>query len=261
MAKFVITGEDVSLPTPEELGARSAEELVAIVVAEVMFFKNVGAELQRRPPDESAARALVAAFRSGQAPPWMTAYLLGCIGDEAGYDTVREILLSAPGQLAESYAGEALARIRGERAFDDLRMLLQDAPKRVSRAGAASGLAQLASPDAATAILEAALSARIGYMTAGNVLTDLPVDAHRVVLLLSSDDLRSLTLATEIVWMAVTGELRGWKPVPWLREARADLASALSKALANPELKMAPRKREELMAFVSSAEQRRVGVE
>jgi hypothetical protein len=80
-------------------------------------------------------------------------------------------------------------------------------------------------------------------------------------LLLSSDDQRSLMVATEIVWRAVNGELRGWGAVPWLREARADLASALPKALTNPALEMTPQKREELMAFASSAEQRRGGVE
>ena len=260
MTEFLITEEDVSVPSTEELVAHSAEELVTIVVAQHMFFKIVGAELQRRAPNESAACELVAAFLSGQAPPWMTAYLLGCIGAEAGYGTVRKILLSAPRQLAESYAGPALAQIRGERAFDDLRMLLQDAPKQVSREGAAYGLARLASLDAVTAILEAALSARIRHGTAGNILAELPVDAHRVLLLLSSDDQRSLRLATEILWMATSRALRGGKTAPWFREARADLASALPKALTNPALKMMPQKREVLMAFASNAEQTRGGM-
>lgn len=169
---------------------------------------------------------------------------------------MRGILLSAPGLLAESYAGPALARIRGDGALADLRILLHTAPKRTSREGAAAGLARLASPEAAGVIFDAALSGRIGYQTAGSLLARLPLDGHQVSTLLSRDDQDSLRLATEIVWLAAIHTSRRGSTVSWLEEVRSDLVPALRHALARPELSMAPRKRRELLewAFVAGSD-------
>jgi len=231
----------------------SATELVTIAIVDRAQLRDIAAELERRSPDGPAARHLVAAFRDGKAPPRLTAHLLGCIADEAGYDTVRSILLSTPG-IVETYAGPALARIRGVAAFEDLRTLLLEAPELLSREGAAGGLAHLASRDAATAIFEAAVAARIRSRTAAIFLGGLPIDAHRVSALLSSEDLHSLGLGTDILWAAVT---RSYGPNEqlWREINQADLALQLRKALAEPALEMSPSKREILMDLASRAEQ------
>src|SRR3712207_3109990 len=102
------------------LTSYTTEELVAHAAAAPWIFKDVSAELEKRPPDAPAAHHLIAAFQSGQAPAWLVAVLLGRVGHEVGYATAREILLSAPGSFAENYAGAALARIRREGALEDL---------------------------------------------------------------------------------------------------------------------------------------------
>jgi len=226
----------------------SSTDLVAIAIANRSQFKNVAAALEKRQPDASAALLLVSAYREGRAPGWLTAHLLGCIGDEAGYETVRDILLSAPGALAESYAGPALAKIRGARAFEDLCGLLRGAPKQASREGAAYGLGRLASTAAANAIFDATLSALIRYHTVASVLRTLPTDVHRLLELLSRDDPASLRLGSEIVWCAAS-DPRGTPD--WLEESRAELVSALQKVLARADFSMAPRKREWLKSWVA----------
>src|SRR5262245_8536078 len=97
--------------------ADTAGELIAKAVANHAFFKDVASELERLPPSRAAADAMANAFLAGTAPAWLTAHLLGCVRDKSSYALVREILLSAPGLLAESYAGPALARIGGASAF------------------------------------------------------------------------------------------------------------------------------------------------
>ena len=236
-----------------ECSLYSATQLVTIALVDRAQRRDIAAELERRSPDGPAARHLVAAFRAGKATPRLTAQLLGCIADEAGYDTVRSILLSTPG-LAESYAGPALARIRGVAAFEDLRTLLLEAPELLSREDAACGLGHLASPDAATAIFEAAVAARIRSETAASLLGGLPIDAHRVSALLSSRCRHCLGLGADILGAAVTNSY-GRNASLWREINQADLALQLRKALAEPTLEMSPFKREVLMDLASRAEQ------
>ena len=153
-----------------EMADESAAELVDRAIENVMAFKRVALLLDDLSPDREAADRLVRAFEEERAAPWLTAHLLGCIGHEAGYATVRQILVSAPGMSAEGYAGVALAKIRGDDAFDELVALMGGAVDRRSREGAAYGLGQLAAtPDLALPIVIDALS------SAGQLLEVLPL--------------------------------------------------------------------------------------
>jgi hypothetical protein len=140
----------------------SSVELVQRTITGEENFKAVAIEFESRPPDLAAAQRLVEAYREGRAAPWLTALLLGRLRASEGYPVTREILLAAPGQLAESYAGPAMARIRGEAAREDLLgIVMNEAPKR-SREGAAYGMALLRGPGVADEILAAFRAGRIG---------------------------------------------------------------------------------------------------
>lgn len=229
----------------------TSTELVATALVDHAMFKHVAAELERRVPDADAAGALIDAYRVGAAPPWLVAHLLGCIGHEVGYALVREILLSAPGTLAESYAGPALAKIRGEHALSDLCALLRDAPEQASREGAACGLARLRSPIAEAALLEAASAGRVRWLIAANVLAGIPIAPSRLRDLLRSGEVEHLRLATEIVWVAL-GHAESGRST-WVYDVAAEVGPLVREALANPALSMAPRKRTRLKAWVSHA--------
>ncbi len=82
-----------------------APDLVKTAIREDVSFKLVVAELKKRPPSKAAAETVIEAYRLGDTPPWLAAMLLGECRDKVGYATTREILLSAPRHLAESYAG------------------------------------------------------------------------------------------------------------------------------------------------------------
>ncbi|MDC3979815.1 hypothetical protein [Polyangium jinanense] len=227
----------------------TSTKLVTTAIANHARFKDVAAELERRTPDADAASALVEAYRAEEAPPWLAAHLLGCIGHELGYATVREILLNAPGMLAESYAGPALAKILGERALPDLCALLRDAPKQISREGAAYGLKRLGPPSAEAALLEAATTGRIRWQTAASLLADIPIAPRRLCGLLRSGEVVQLRLATEIVWVALRHARSGQNT--WIYDVAAELEPMIRDVLANPALSMAPRKRTGLEAWVS----------
>ncbi|HVK63645.1 MAG TPA: hypothetical protein VM694_04185 [Polyangium sp.] len=226
----------------------TSTKLVAIAIADRGQFKHVAAELERRTPDADAASALVEAYRAEEAPPWLAAHLLGCIGHELGYATVREILLRAPGLLAESYAGPALAKILGERALPDLCALLRDAPKQVSREGAAYGLGHLGSPSAEAAVLEAVTTGCIRWQTAASILARLPIAPRHLCGLLRSGEMDPWRLATEIVWLALHDADSGRST--WVHDVAAELRPMIRDVLANPALSMAPRKRTQLEAWV-----------
>ncbi|WP_437607670.1 hypothetical protein WMF20_43370 [Sorangium sp. So ce834] len=235
----------------ESMMSDTSTKLVAAALADHARFKHVAAELGRRAPDADAAGALVDAYRAGEAPPWLVAHLLGCIGHEVGYALVREILLSAPGMLAESYAGPALAKILGEHALSDLCMLLRDAPKQASREGAAYGLARFRSPSAEAALLEAASAGRIRWHVAANVLADIPIAPSRLCELFRSGGIERLRLATEVVSAALRDADGGGST--WIYDVAAAVGPLVREALANPALSMAPRKRTQLEAWVSNA--------
>jgi hypothetical protein len=87
----------------------SDQELLVAVLERQGLMKKAGRILAARPPNDTGARFLLAQYKKGDCPPWLAAYLLGCVRHELGYATVLQILLDAPGLCAESYAGVALA--------------------------------------------------------------------------------------------------------------------------------------------------------
>lgn len=85
--------------------ALDGRALVALAIAEHLRFKDVFAELERRPVDDDAADALVAAYRDGSAPPWLAAALLGETRSARG-DLVRErIAIDAAFSLSARQGG------------------------------------------------------------------------------------------------------------------------------------------------------------
>jgi len=250
----------VSTTTPYKLERMAAPDLVRAAIQEKLVFKLVAAELKKRPPSKAAAEAAIEAYRQGEAPPWLTALLLGECRDKVGYATVREILLSAPRQLAESYAGTALAQIGGPEAFEDLKTLMFTAPDRRSRGGAAYGLEALGLPEAAPAILEAALAGKIKCETGGRILGGKFVNEAMVLGLLQSEDKRQVRLATEIIGACVlsitSGEISSEAAKSFTSHPSRALLEAIDRVLSNPDITMAPRKRSRLREWRNKMAQR-----
>lgn len=162
---------------------------------------------------------------------------------------MREVLLTAPGRLAESNAGPALAKILGERALPDLCDLVLNAPKQVSREGAAYGLGRLGSPRAEEALIEAVTTGRVRWHTAAGILARIPIAPQRLGGLLRSGEDVQLLLASEIVSVALHQANDG--QITWIHDIAAALRPMVRGVLLNPALSMAPRKRAQLQAWVS----------
>ncbi len=121
-------------------------ELVDAAIKRKQSFKRVGIRLEELEADEHAAQRLISAFEDQECPAWLTAFLLGCIGHDSGYCTVKQILTTYDALSSQSYAGVAMAKIRGLEAYDDLRdVLFGDYTKRVYRA-ASYGLVRTSAP-------------------------------------------------------------------------------------------------------------------
>lgn len=245
-------GRIADLLTPEQLRVLDDVALVSVAVDDDVQFKRVVAELETRPASEAAARRVVEAYRDGEAAPWLTAVLLGTCRHELGYSVAREILLAAPGQLAESYAGPALARIRGEQALEDLSVLMMTAPKQVSREGAAYGLEALGGTPAKAAILEAGLARQIRWQTAGWILGKMDPDEGLLLDLLASADSVHLGLGTELLWSC--SRLRGLpedEQPALVRQPSAELLRAVEAVLEDINVRMSPLKRDDLRAWAA----------
>src|ERR1044071_1257895 len=107
-------------------GRETPVELVIGAMARTLSFKAAAVALERLPPDEEAAATIVTAYQQDRVAPWLAALLIGAIRHEHGYPTALAILRRGAGQLSESYAGPAMAKIRGVEAFDDLAAVLRE---------------------------------------------------------------------------------------------------------------------------------------
>lgn len=156
----------------------SALELVEAALADVAgpgtgAWKQALFALEPLEPDAAAAAAVIAAYEGGRCPPWCAAALLGAIGHADGYATALAILRAAPGQLAESYAGPALVRMRGEAALADLAAVVEDDTlDRRAHEGAAFGLARIADGRADELLVAAVARERVRTSVAGSVACD-----------------------------------------------------------------------------------------
>jgi hypothetical protein len=230
-------------------------ELVTGAIRDNLSFKVVAAELKKRPPSQAAAEIVVNAYRRGEAPPWLAALLLGGCRDKTGYETVREILLAAPRQLAEGYAGAALAQIGGPDALQDLIGIMLNASNRRSREGAAYGLEDLGGPEAASAILDAALSGKISSSLGGGVLGRRFPDEGVVLKLLESGDKHRVRLATEIVEgciRSIPKEASEDQQPSLVSRPGSKLLNTLARLLEDPHTVMSPRKRETLRSWLKA---------
>lgn len=172
------------------------------------------------------------------------------------YATAREILLSAPRQLAESYAGVALTKIGGPEALEDLKGLMISARDLHSREGAAYGLEALGLPEAAPAILEAVQTGKVKCETGGRILGRKFVNEETVIGLLQSGDKRQVRLATEIIDACVLAISSGYPSEPaksFASSRSGTLLGALGLVLSNPDFTMAPRKRTRLCEWRNKA--------
>lgn len=221
-------------------GCDTADAIVAAAIDKHLLMKMAGDRLRKLPADESAAARLVRAYETGDAPPWLAAYLLGCIGHDRGYDTVKAILLSSPGMLAESYAGVALMRIRGEEAGGDLERILTEGPTRVCRDGAGYGLAELGGARSAERVLEAIRSGAV-LPDMGHVFNERRLLDSFVVELFDSESERDRQAAFHAVHSALAHEERT-KRVP--RVAAAAAVRALDEGRVRASPKTAARVRE-----------------
>ena len=70
-----------------------AVALVDAAIEDCMTFKKVGLRLEGMEPNEQASRNLIAAYDRQRCEPWLTAFLLGCVGHPAGYNIAKDILL------------------------------------------------------------------------------------------------------------------------------------------------------------------------
>lgn len=240
---------------PEVLRGLDDVALVSHAIANELVFKRVHTELEARPASEAAARQMIDAYRRGEVAPWLTAALLGACRHAEGYDTLREILLAAPGQLAESYAGPAMARVRGEAALDDLLDLIMTAPKRISREGAAYGLQLFNTPDARVSVLEATRAKQIRRRTGAWILGKMEPDEGLVLELLRSPGEMGVGLGTEVLWSCikavVVGTPEAEQPALAMHPS-AELRRVVADVLNDTTTRMHPRKREDLRAWVGA---------
>ncbi|WP_345720086.1 hypothetical protein [Herpetosiphon gulosus] len=233
-------------PIINSLHKDNSVELVRYALHDPAKFKLVDPALAQHAPDPAAANLLIAAFEAGTAPAWLVAYLLGRIGADCGYATVRAIVLAALGQLAESYAAVAMVRIRGAQAFADLAELLNTAPQRASREAAANGLAEFGSAEAAEYILAAGRAQTIRLNIAGGLLGRLPCNQAQIAELLTSDQAAHVRLALIVVKAMALNHVSDSRP-------EQALIAALEQTLANPAIAMAPQTRRNLTRWIIRA--------
>ena len=215
-----------------QMRALSSRDIVRVVVEKHLRFKTAGLVFEEREPDDESARDLIAAYREGRSPPWMTAYLLGCLRAPSAYETVKQILTTAPRLLAESYAGVAMARIRGAGAEADLREIMFDGSELRVREGAAYGLSKLDRVELVPAVRDALARKRIRRATAAHVLRCLHISVSDVLTLLRSTDEAERALGMDLAWFVLE------------RSQAPDVISLIQTAMSTVHL--APRTRRQL---------------
>jgi hypothetical protein len=221
----------------------STVALIDDVIEDRTSFKKVGPQLELLPPDQEAADRLVAAYRDGRIPGWLAAYLLGCVGHVAGYETGKSILLSNHGK---SYAGVALVKMDKVRAYDDLRQVIFSDHHPKIRRDAGYGLAVYRSADAINDFLKAYDEGRLFPLNhvAYNVARCGPTDTTLLGLLRSQDS-RKQKLAFAVIEWLIAENLQ-------LRPLGKEVAAALRPLLQEADVTMASHRRERLSAWANS---------
>ncbi len=186
---------------------------------------------------------MVAAYRDGRTPGWLTVYLLGCVGHVAGYETGMSILLSNEGK---SYAGVALVKMDNVRAFEDLRRVILSGQHPKVRRDAAYGLALYQSEDAINVFLTAFEEGRLLPLSqvAYNVAQCGPTDTTLSGLLRSQDS-RKQKLAFAVIEWLVAENMKLCPP-------GKEVAALVNELLHERDITMASHRREKLSAWANS---------
>lgn len=207
-----------------DLDALPSRELVERTLLDHTLFPRASELLQARLPDDATSELLIEEYRTGRAPPWLAAHLLGCLRAPAGYSVVREILISAPGLTAEAYAGVALARIDPALARGDLLLLMSQGGHRRIREGALYGLGSLRQPDLGDAIVEAVRRGRVQADAAGSVIASLGLSHEALLAWLESSDALRRNVAVRAVFF-LSARAGGVVPRPLARAAKTAMDS------------------------------------
>ena len=216
-----------------------AVALVDAAIEDCMTFKEVGRRLEGMEPNEQASRHLIAAYDRQCCEPWLIAFLLGCVGHPAGYNTAKDILLSNARGSRESYAGVAMARILGIAAYGDLRQILFGGyPQRI-RKGAAYGMVATGSSQLLDDLVTAFNEARLPrYDVSWRAATCNPTDEW-LLDLIGSNDPQHRQLACAIVELMVATNFNGRCP-------GKPVADAIHALINDESLSMNPRHRDHL---------------
>ena len=227
------------------LTALDAVELVDAAIEDLLSFKKVGLRLEGMQPDEQAAKNLIAAFNRQRCEPWLAAFLLGCIGHSAGYQTVKDILLSNARSSSESYAGVAMAKIHGVRAYEDLRQILFGDHSRKVCNGAAYGMVETASTRLLNDLLTAFSEGRLSRRDVSGHAANCNPDDEWLLDLVRSSDPNQHKLASAIIEIMVSPNFTHRRP-------GKSVAEAINARMCDGSLSMNSHRRATLVAWINA---------
>jgi hypothetical protein len=221
----------------------NAISLVNDAIHDRQSWKKIGDELTALPPDTAVAQHLLTAHRNGSCEPWMTAYLLGCIGDPIGYETAFQILLSKARSSA-SYAAVAMTKMRGDAAYPDLHNVLMSDHLRKIRQGAVYGLEKLNLPQLLDDLLAAHRAGKIWRASASWHIAHCNPSNEWLTELLRSSELNDRALGCATVEIMV----RANTPIPAPNQV---VKTLIHSCLVDGDLAMMPSRRQILFDWVN----------
>ncbi len=143
--------------------------------------------LKQFPPEEEAAKCVIAALERRAIDTWPAAYLLRCVRHPIGYPKLMEVLLGNHSDtLAELHVGLALAAIDPAAAYRDLLQLLNTHKSAKTRGVISHGLSATGFPQAWDDLLDLTLRKRLSPTEGSGVLSEC--SAQRLAALLDSED-------------------------------------------------------------------------
>ncbi len=222
----------------------NALELAQQVIARRRFIKKLGPQIEDLPPDKKATEYVIAEYGQGRVEPWLAAYLLGCIADQSGYDTVRNILLRREGKR---YAGSALAKIGGNGAYEDLLDIMFNCENGLVRREAAYGVARLASDRTAGDFKEAYQRRLLLRQFAAYQIAKCGPDGDFLLALLHSDYARDQKLALAVIEDLISENQ--------LMPPGKRVAATVSHLLQNEAVQTNPSRRQIILRWTESIEE------
>lgn len=201
-------------------------EIVQQAIIDQDRFPEIAGQLREFAPDFEATRWLCQAYRAGQVSAAQTAYLLGCLRHETGYDTALQILQGNFRQSSEVYAGEALFLIGGQNAYHDLRSLMLEHPHILVRQGAASGLALFRAADVVPDFLQAFYEGKLWPKDVALHVAGCHPSETQLLSLLQAEDEQAQALGLHIVEPLIAAENLALGPGESVKKEVARLLAA-----------------------------------